>query len=128
MPASGNPVRKSPCGLTCFLGNRDRTLVESATARASTGDQTLELQRDVMRAEDCERIFEGTLGRNGRVPALRDTFDHRSAGARLSRWWLGRIGHSLKDLLRCSGSSRPIRLTPAGGRLCVGLFDCLGEG
>ena len=69
----------------------------------------------------------GTLGHNGRVPALRDTFDHRSAGATLARWWLGRIGHSLKDLLRCSGSSRPIRLTPAGVRLCVGLFDRLGE-
>lgn len=81
MPESGNPVRKSPCGLTRFLGNRDRTLVESATARASTGDQTLELQPDVLRAEDCERIFEGTLGRNGRVPALHDTFDHLSVGA-----------------------------------------------
>ena len=33
-----------------------------------------------------------------------------------------------EDLLRCSGSSRPIRLTPAGGRLYVGLFDCFGEG
>ena len=85
MPASGNSVRKSPCGLTRFLGNRDRTLVESATARASTGNQTLELQRKVLRAEDCERIFEGTLGRNRRVPALRDTLDHRSAGATLAR-------------------------------------------
>ena len=104
MLASGSPVRKSSCGLTRFLGNRDRTLVESATARASTRDQPLELQREVLRAEDCERIFEGTLGRNRRVPALRDTFDHRSAGATLARWWLDRIGHSLKDLLRCSGS------------------------
>ena len=38
-------------------------------ACASTGDQTLELQRDVLRTEDCERIFDGPLGRNGRVPA-----------------------------------------------------------
>ena len=33
-----------------------------------------------------------------------------------------------EDLLRCLGSSRPIRLTPAGGRLYVGLFDCFGDG
>ena len=32
------------------------------------------------------------------------------------------------DLLRCLGSSRPIRLTPAGVRLYVGLFDCFGSG
>ena len=87
-----------------------------------------ELQGDILRGEDCARIFEGIPGRNRRVPALRDTFDHLSAGATLARWWLDRIGHSLKDLLRCSGSSRPIRLTPAGVRLYVGLFDCLGEG
>ena len=51
-----------------FPDNRDRTLVDRLRPSPQPDDQTLELRRDVRRAEGCERIFEDAPGRSRRVP------------------------------------------------------------
>ena len=53
-------------------------------ARVSTDDQTLDLQRDALRAEGCERIFEDTAAGAGERPALHDAFDRLRAGDTLA--------------------------------------------
>ena len=90
-------------------------------ARVSTGDQTLDLQRDALRAEGCERIFEDIAGGAGERPALRDALGHRRAGARLAVWRLDRLGRSLKDLIGLA-AARGKRLDDGRRRRAVELY------
>lgn len=68
-------------------------------ARVSTDDQTLDLQRDALRAEGCERIFEDKASGAGDRPGLHDALTHLRAGDTLVVWRLDRLGRSLKDLI-----------------------------
>ena len=72
-------------------------------ARVSTDDQTLDLQRDALKAEGCERIFEDKASGAGDRPGLRDALDHLRAGDTLVVWRLDRLGRSLKDPHRAGG-------------------------
>ena len=74
-------------------------------ARVSTDDQTLDLQRDALKAEGCERIFEDKASGAGDRPGLRDALDHLRAGDSLVVWRLDRLGRSLKDLIAARGSA-----------------------
>ena len=107
-------------------------------ARVSTDDQTLDLQRDALRAEGCERIFEDTADGAGERPALADAFDHLRAGDTLVVWRLDRLGRSLKDLIERAESlrNRGIGLRSlkeandtdsSTGRLVFHIFGALAE-
>ena len=91
-----------------FRTNRDAALL-IGYARVSTQDQSLELQRDALRAEGCERTFEDTAAGTGERPALTDAFEHLRTGDTLVVWRQDRLGRSLKNLiekaetLRCRG-------------------------
>ena len=75
-------------------------------ARVSTDDQALDPQRDALRAEGCERIFEDTAGGAGERPGLRDALSQLRAGDTLVVWRLDRLGRSLKDLIERAESLR----------------------
>ncbi len=69
-------------------------------ARVSTQDQTLDLQRDALKAAGCVRIFTDTMsGAKAERPGLAAAFDHLRAGDTLVVWRLDRLGRTLKDLL-----------------------------
>ncbi len=69
-------------------------------ARVSTQDQTLDVQRDALKAAGCTRIFTDTMsGAKADRPGLSEAFDHLRAGDTLVVWRLDRLGHTLKDLL-----------------------------
>jgi DNA invertase Pin-like site-specific DNA recombinase len=69
-------------------------------ARVSTQDQTLDLQKDALKAEGCTRIFTDTMsGAKADRPGLTAAFDHLRAGDTLVVWRLDRLGRTLKDLL-----------------------------
>ncbi len=69
-------------------------------ARVSTQDQTLDVQRDALKAAGCTRIFTDTMsGAKADRPGLSEAFDHLRAGDTLVVWRLDRLGRTLKDLL-----------------------------
>lgn len=107
-------------------------------ARVSTDDQTLDLQRDALREEGCERIFEDTASGAGDRPALRDAFDHLRAGDTLVVWRLDRLGRSLKDLIARADTLRSqgvglrslkesIDTDSSAGQLIFHIFGALAE-
>ena len=107
-------------------------------ARVSTDDQTLDLQRDALSAEGCERIFEDTASGAGDRPGLRDAFDHLRAGDTLVVWRLDRLGRSLKDLIARADALRSqgvglrslkeaIDTDSSAGQLVFHIFGALAE-
>ena len=107
-------------------------------ARVSTDDQTLDLQRDALRAEGCDRIFEDTASGAGDRPALVDAFDHLRAGDTLVVWRLDRLGRSLKDLIARADALRGQRMglrslkeaidtDSSTGQLVFHIFGALAE-
>src|SRR5213076_3078005 len=69
-------------------------------ARVSTGDQTLDLQRDALREAGCDRIFEETAsGANADRPILKEAIAYARVGDVLVVWRLDRLGRSLQHLL-----------------------------
>ncbi len=68
-------------------------------ARVSTEDQSLDAQRDQLRADGCARIFEEKMsGRKGQRPALDQALAALKPGDTLVVWKLDRLGRSLKNL------------------------------
>ena len=49
-------------------------------ARVSTDDQTLDLQRDALKAAGCEQISEDTASAAAERPGLEETLSHLRAG------------------------------------------------
>ena len=69
-------------------------------ARVSTDDQTLDLQRDALRAAGCARLFEDTAsGARAARPGLAAALGQVRGGDTLVVWRLDRLGRSLKDLI-----------------------------
>jgi DNA invertase Pin-like site-specific DNA recombinase len=69
-------------------------------ARVSTFDQNLDLQRDALTKEGCERIIEETAsGKNAERHGLNSIKEILRAGDTLVVWRLDRLGRSLKDLI-----------------------------
>jgi DNA invertase Pin-like site-specific DNA recombinase len=107
-------------------------------ARVSTDDQTLDLQRDALRAAGCERIFEDIAGSAADRPGLSDTLEHLRAGDTLVVWRLDRLGRSLKDLIARAETLRiqgvglkslkeAIDTDSGSGRLIFHIFGALAE-
>ena len=107
-------------------------------ARVSTDDQTLDLQRDALTAEGCERIFEDKASGAGDRPGLRDALDHLRSGDTLVVWRLDRLGRSLKDLISRADTLRnqgvglrslkeAIDTDSSAGQLVFHIFGALAE-
>ena len=107
-------------------------------ARVSTDDQTLDPQRDALKAVECERIFEDTAGGAAERPNLQQALSHLRAGDTLAVWRLDRLGRSLKDLiaraeaLRAEGVSlkslkEAIDTDSPTGQLVFHIFGALAE-
>jgi len=69
-------------------------------ARVSTQDQKLELQRDALRAAECDRIFEDKAsGAKAARPGLTEALAFMRPGDTLVIWKLSRLGRSMKQLI-----------------------------
>ena len=107
--------------------------------RISTGDQTLDLQRDALKEAGCKRVFEDTAsGGMADRPGLQAALDHLRAGDTLVVWRLDRLGRSLKDLIARAESLRTqgvglrslkesIDTDSSAGQLIFHIFGALAE-
>jgi DNA invertase Pin-like site-specific DNA recombinase len=69
-------------------------------ARVSTTEQTLDLQKDALRAAGCIEIFDDTVsGATADRPGLRRALDYLRPGDTLVSWKLDRVTRSLRHLL-----------------------------
>lgn len=109
-------------------------------ARVSTGDQTLDPQRDALRVAGCERIFEdeGVSGAIRRRPGLDQALVVLNDGDVLMVWKLDRLGRSLSHLIETVAAlgargvgfrslTEAIDTTSAGGRLLLHMMGALAE-
>ena len=108
-------------------------------ARVSTADQDHALQRDALKREGCERIFEEKAS-GGRVdrPQLARALDQMRKGDVLVVWKLDRLARSMKQLietvsaLEASGVqlrslTERIDTTTPGGKLTFHIFGAMAE-
>lgn len=108
-------------------------------ARVSTGDQTLHLQLDALRAAGCERVFEETAsGAKAERPILKEVIDYLRPGDTLVVWRLDRLGRSLGHLIATvtvlaergigfRSLNEQIDTTTSGGKLIFHVFGALAE-
>jgi DNA invertase Pin-like site-specific DNA recombinase len=108
-------------------------------ARISTDDQKLDLQKDALHNEGCNKIFNDTAsGAKTQRKGLFDAIKFMRKGDTLVVWKLDRLGRSLKDLidvvnrLNKSGvffksMQENIDSSTSGGKLTFHLFGALAE-
>jgi DNA invertase Pin-like site-specific DNA recombinase len=108
-------------------------------ARVSRKDQRLEVQRDALLADGCERVFEEKISsREADRKALREAFDYCREGDVLVVARLDRLGRSLRELIDLVGElesrgvgfrslKESLDTTTAGGRLIFRVFGALAE-
>ena len=108
-------------------------------ARVSTDDQKLELQRDALSDDGCDKIFEEKVsGAGARLPAREKLLAYARSGDCIVVYKLDRLGRSLSDLVevvtRLSEHSIGLRslresidTTTAAGRLTLHVFAALAE-
>ena len=108
-------------------------------ARVSTGDQSLDLQRDALAAAGCEKVYEDVCsGRDTDRPGLARALDQVRDGDALVVWKLDRIGRSLPHVVSLVGDLQKrgvglkvltgdVDTTTATGRLVFGIFATLAE-
>jgi DNA invertase Pin-like site-specific DNA recombinase len=109
-------------------------------ARVSTDDQNVALQRDVLTAAGCARIFvdEGESGSGIARRGLDDALAALKPGDTLIVWRLDRLGRSLSHLVTLVADlghrgvsfrslSDPIDTTRRGGRLVMHIMGALAE-
>jgi len=109
-------------------------------ARVSTDDQTLDPQRDALRAAGCAPIFEdeGVSGGTRRRPGLDEALAKLAAGDVLVVWKLDRLGRSLGHLIETVADlgargvgfrslTEAIDTASAGGRLILHMMGALAE-
>lgn len=108
-------------------------------ARVSRDDQRLDLQRDALTKEKCQKIFEEKKsGKDMDRPELIKVLDQLRAGDTLVVWRLDRLGRSLKNLLETINKleerkinfkslTENIDTTTATGKLIFHMFGALAE-
>ncbi len=108
-------------------------------ARVSTGEQTLDLQRDALTAAGCDRICTDTAsGARAERPGLTGALDHLRAGDTLVVWRLDRLGRSLRHLIETitaleqrgigfKSLTESIDTTTPNGKLIFHIFGALAE-
>src|SRR5689334_7385103 len=108
-------------------------------ARVSTGEQTLDLQTDALRAAGCDRLFTDTIsGASTERVGLAAALDISRSGDTLVVWRLDRLGRSLRHLIETITTlekqgvgfrslTEAIDTTSPGGKLVFHLFGALAE-
>ncbi len=108
-------------------------------ARVSTKEQNLDLQRDALKKEGCEKIFEEVMtGSKKDRPTLTRLMEVVRSGDVIVVWKLDRMGRSLKHLVDVVGKlldmgvgiksiNDPIDTTNSHGRLIFNIFASLAE-
>jgi DNA invertase Pin-like site-specific DNA recombinase len=107
--------------------------------RVSTGEQSLDLQRDALGRAGCERVYDDVCsGRATERPGLAKALDVARKGDALVVWKLDRIGRSLAHVVGLVGDLQKhgvglkvltgdVDTTTATGRLVFGIFATLAE-
>lgn len=107
--------------------------------RVSTGEQSLDLQRDALERAGCERVYEDVCsGRATERPGLTQALEVARDGDALAVWKLDRIGRSLAHVVGLVGDLQKrgvglkvltgdVDTTTATGRLVFGIFATLAE-
>lgn len=107
--------------------------------RVSTGEQSLDLQRDALERAGCERVFEDVCsGAVADRPGISGALDHARSGDVLVVWKLDRIGRSLQHIVQLVAYLRErgvglrvltgeIDTTSSTGRFVFGIFATLAE-
>lgn len=107
--------------------------------RVSTGEQSLDLQRDALANAGCDRVYEDVCsGRATDRPGLSKALDIAREGDALVVWKLDRIGRSLPHVVGLVGDlhkrgvglkvlTGDVDTTTATGRLVFGIFATLAE-
>ena len=107
--------------------------------RVSTGEQSLDLQRDALQRAGCERVYEDVCsGRATERPGLTQALEVARDGDALAVWKLDRIGRSLPHVVGLVGDLQKrgvglkvltgdVDTTTATGRLVFGIFATLAE-
>ncbi|MCK9331655.1 MAG: recombinase family protein [Candidatus Cloacimonetes bacterium] len=108
-------------------------------ARVSTQDQNLDLQRDALKKEGCEKIYEEKIsgGKTDR-PELARMLDQLRRGDTVVIWKLDRLGRNLKNLIELitefnergiglKSLKESIDTTTATGKLTFAIFGALAE-
>ncbi len=107
--------------------------------RVSTGEQSLDLQRDALDRIGCERVYDDVCsGRATERPGLNQALHVARDGDALVVWKLDRIGRSLPHVVGPVGDLQKrgvglkvltgdVDTTTATGRLVFGIFATLAE-
>jgi DNA invertase Pin-like site-specific DNA recombinase len=108
-------------------------------ARVSTGEQTLDLQRDALGKAGCGKIYQETAsGAKADRPVLEQVLGYLRPGDTLVVWRLDRLGRSLKHLIEVVAQlvergigfkslTEQIDTTTPGGKLIFHVFGALAE-
>jgi DNA invertase Pin-like site-specific DNA recombinase len=108
-------------------------------ARVSTGEQTLDLQLDALKAAGCGKIYQETAsGAKAERPVLDEVLSYLRKGDTLIVWRLDRLGRSLKHLIEVVAAlaergigfksvTEQIDTTTPGGKLIFHVFGALAE-
>ena len=99
--------------------------------RVSTGEQSLDLQRDALECAGCERVYEDVCsGRATERPGLAQALEVARSGDALAVWKLDRIGRSLPHVVGLVGDlqKRGVGLKVLTGDVdTFGIFAALAE-
>ncbi|MDQ3694682.1 MAG: recombinase family protein [Chloroflexota bacterium] len=113
--------------------------MEIGYARAPTGEQTLNLQLDALRAAGCGKVYAETAsGEKAERPVLTDVLGYLRDGDTLVVWRLDRLGRSLQHLIEVvarlaargigfKSLTEQIDTTTPGGKLIFHVFGALAE-
>src|SRR5215216_6375599 len=113
--------------------------MEIGYARVSTGEQTLDLQLDALKAAGCGKLYQETAsGAKADRPVLEEVLGYLRKGDTLVVWRLDRLGRSLKHLIEVVAAlaergvgfkslTEQIDTTTPGGKLVFHVFGALAE-
>jgi DNA invertase Pin-like site-specific DNA recombinase len=113
--------------------------MEIGYARVSTGEQTLALQLDALRAAGCGKLYqEPASGAKAERPVLEEVLGYLRKGDTLVVWRLDRLGRSLTHLIDTvallaergigfKSLTEQIDTTTPGGKLVFHVFGALAE-
>lgn len=109
-------------------------------ARVSTGEQSLDLQKDELQGAGCSKVYEDVLSGAKAVerPGLAECLKYLREGDTLVVWKLDRLGRSLPHLIEVvqeleergigfKSLREAIDTTTSGGKLIFHIFGALAE-
>ena len=108
-------------------------------ARVSTHDQNLDLQKDALKKDGCEKVFvDEVSGTVAARPGLEQVMEQLREGDVLVVWRLDRLGRSLKHLIELVGDLEERKIgfrslqeamdtSTSGGKLIFHVFAALAE-